>query len=206
MRHLILIMLVFTATAAWAEKDTPRIEGSLKAEDAVQKEQTREAGKEGNIKEYKSQKYTVKEETDIVERALSVFKDKGKPSSLYRKRIWISDTLDEENTSFLSFTTNDQNEGIVFSPDEEFVYYIEISPGGRRRLKGVKIGSQEEFFVNAIVGSFFIETCEDRKTSYLVVLDGKTTEGYHVYDLEGRSIVLPDMPADVNDLKKVICY
>ena len=206
MRHFILIALVFTATLAWAEKDAPKIKDSLKAEDTVQKEQIQEAGKEGNTKEYTSQKYTVKEETDIVEQALNVFKKKGRPSSLYRKRVWISDTLDGENTSFLSFTTNDRNESIVFSPDEEFVYYVEISSGGRRRLKGVKIGSREEFFVDAAVERFFIETCEDQKTSYLVVLDGKKIEGYHVYDLQGRSIVLPDMPADVNDLKRVICY
>ncbi|MCK5180160.1 MAG: hypothetical protein KAR32_11580, partial [Candidatus Omnitrophica bacterium] len=94
----------------------------------------------------------------------------------------------------------------VFSPDEDFVYYVEISPDGRRRLKGVKVGSEEAFFVDAAVESFFIETCEDQGTSYLVVLDGSEVEGYYVYDLQGRLIVLPDMPADVNDLKHVICY
>ena len=195
MRNLILIIFVGTATLVWAGENMPE----------PKETQVLELDADRAKKEYKSKNYTIKEETDIVEQALSVFKKKGRPSSLYRKRIWIYATPEEENASFLSFMTNDQNQNIVFSPDEEFVYYIEISSSGRRRLKGVKIGSEEEFFINT-ADRFFIETCENKQTSYIITIDGGEIEGYYVYDLQGQPIALPNMPADVNDLKNVICY
>lgn len=206
MRHFILVIFIFGATTVWAAEDTPVAAHGPVMTDNAQDAQARDTGEHAGKKEYRSKYHTVKEETDTVKRALDVFKKKGKRSSLYKKRVWIHDTLQEDNASFLSFMTNDQNEGIVFSPDEDFVYYIEVTPGGRRSLKGLKIGSKEDFFVDEAVGRYFIETCEASKVSYLVVLDGKEVEGYHVYDLEGRPLVLPDMPADVNDLKNMICY
>ena len=196
MRNFILIMFVSAVTLVWAGETAPESKGPR----VVQIE----SGKAK--KEYKTKSYTVREETDIVERALNVFKKKGQSSSLYKKKVWIYATPEEDNASYLSFMTNDQNEGVVFSPDEDFVYYVEISPDGRRRLKGVKVGSEETFFVDATVESFFIETCEEQGTSYLVVLDGSEVEGYDVYDLRGQLVVLPDMPADVNYLKEFICY
>lgn len=198
MRNFILIMCVSAAGLVWAGETAPK----PKEAQIVQTESESGQAK----KEYRTKRYTVKEETDIVEHALNVFRKKGQSSSLYKKKVWIYATPEEDNTSYLSFITNDQNESIVFSPDEDFVYYVEISPDGRRRLKGIKVGSEEAFFVDAAVESFFIETCEDQETSYLVVLDGSEVEGYDVYDLQGRLIVLPDMPADVNYLKEFICY
>ena len=196
MRNLILIIFMAAASLVWAQGEVP----------APKQAQVSQAQPKVAKKEYKSKNYTVKEETDIVKRALDVFKKKSKPSSLYRKKIWLYATSQEDNASYLSFMTNDQNESIVFSPDEDFVYYFEIAPGGDRRLRGYKVGSDETFFVGTAADSFFIETCGETQASYLVVLDGKEIEGYHVYDLEGGAIHLPDMPADVNDLKNVICY
>ena len=195
MRNFILIILLCATTLVWAGEST------LAPKDSQPVVMDTDTAK----KEYRTKNYTVKEEIDVVRKALDVFKQKGR-KVLYRKKVWIYTTPEEDNASFLSFMTNDQNQAIVFSPDEEFVYYVEISPSGGRRLTGVAVGSKKEFFISETVESFFIETCEDRGTSYLVVLDGKEVEGYYIYDLQGRSIGLPDMPADVNDLKRVICY
>ena len=206
MRHFILIIIIFWVTAAWAVEDVATVTDGSVIADIAGDDQAKEEAQDTSKNEYKSKYYMVKEETDIVEKALNVFKKKGKPSSLYRKKVWIYDALEEDNASFLSFTTNDQNADIVFSPGEDFAYYLEISSDGTRRLKGVKVGSQAEFLVDATVERFYIETCEDQTTSYLVVLDGEEAGGYYIYDLEGQSITLPDMPADVNDFKEVICY
>jgi hypothetical protein len=196
MRHLILIIFIAAASPVWAQGETPKPEGA----------HVSQAQPQAVKKEYRSKNYTVKEETDIVQKALDVFKKKSKPSSLYRKKIWLTTTLQEDNASYLSFMTNDQNENIIFSPDEDFVYYVEIGPDGERRLSGYNIVNDDVFPVRTAADSFYIETCEETRASYLVVLDGKEIEGYHVYDLEGKAIDLPDMPADVNDLKNVICY
>ncbi|MBN1870414.1 MAG: hypothetical protein JW847_07575 [Candidatus Omnitrophica bacterium] len=198
MRNLILTFIIFICTAAMG----------LAQENASvpKKDEGLEANTAGTKKEYNTKRYTVKEETDIVKRALDVFKRKSKSSSLYKRRFWIYETLNEDNESYLSFMTNDQNAGIVFSPDEDFVYYVEISPDGRHRLRGFNVESQKRFPVNEDIDRFYIETCEDAGASYLVVLDSEEAGGYSVYDLDGESVVLPDMPADVNDLKNVICY
>lgn len=196
MRNLFLIIFICSTTLVWAEEKIPETQDTSISQEEIQKEK----------KEYKTKNYTIKEETDVVEQALQVFKKKSKPSSIYRKKVWIYDTLGEDNASFLSFTTNDQNSDIVFSPDEDFVYYVELSPNGRRRIAGVKVGSDKKFYVGASIGSFYIETCEEKETDYLVVLDDAEDGGYRVYDLEGQSVLLPDMPASVDDFKRAICY
>ncbi len=195
MRHILFITFLCFTVPAWAVINTPEVSESLVMAEIAQKEQN---------KEYKSKRYTVKEETDVVEKALNVFKNKGKSSSLYRKNIWLYSTLEDDSASYISFTTNDQNTGIVFSPDEEFVYYIETTPDGERRLNGIRISTQEPFF-NTTASGFFIETCEGGQNSYVIVTDDDPA-AYRVFSLEGESIVLPDAPADIDDLKNIICH
>ncbi len=201
MRYILLIIFVCGATPAWAVVNSTEVAESLVIAEMAEKDQASKAVKTSK-KEYTSKYYKVKEETDTVEAALNVFKKKGKSSSLYRKNFWLYNTLQDDNASYLSFTTNDQNAGIVFSPDEEFVYYIEITPDGERRLNGVKISTQEEFFINT-ADSFFIQTCAGGQTSYVIVTDDAST--YHVFDLNGEAVALPDALSNIDDLKNVIC-
>ena len=94
----------------------------------------------------------------------------------------------------------------MLGDSQEFVYYIEMLPNGWRSLKGIKVGAEESFLVDSAVGDFYIETCDDRMTSYLVVLDGSEMEEFYVYDLEGQSVELPDMPTHIDDLRDAICH
>lgn len=157
----------------------------------------------GEPNTYQTNRYTVKEKTEMVKRALKVFRDRAETSPYYHKRYWLYDTLHEDNTSYLSFTTNDQNADLVFSPDEQFAYYLEVTPGGQSRLTGIKIDTKSKFFIQP-AGDFYIETCDESQKSYVIVTEDAGT--YHVFDLNGKEVTIPDMPADINDLKNVICY
>ena len=203
MRTIFLIMFVFEVTLAWAVVNTAQVTENLIIAETEEKDQARDAA-QASKKEYRSKNYKVKEETDTVEAALNVFKNKGKSSSLYTKKVWLYNTLQDDNASYLSFMTNDQNASIVFSPDEEFVYYIEMTPDGQRRLNGVRISTQEQFFINP-ASSFFIETCEGEQNSYVIVTDD-TASAYHVFDLNGTAVTLPDTLSDIGDLQNVICH
>ena len=204
MRHFILIVFIFTAAAAWAAEDTTAVTDQLIMAEMAEDGQAQESTQGSSKKEYESKRYIVEEETDIVERALNVFKSKGKSSSLYRKKVWLYNTLEDKDNVYISFTTNDQNAGIIFSPDEEFVYYLEMTPDGERRLNGIKIVGQEEFMISP-AGNFFIETCAGRKKSYVIVT-GDDPKTYHVFDLNGEAVTVPDMPSDIDDLIDIICY
>lgn len=195
---IFLIMAVCFVSPGWAGEDV--------SEEAPVKSGRVEVEEDGAKKIYAEHGYTVDEETKIVEKALDVFKKKAGRTSLYEKKFRIYDAVNPHNQSFLSFMTNDQNAGIVFSPDDDFVYYVEVEEDGSRRLRGYGIESHARFSVSDDVDRFFIETCEDAGVSYLVVLGREDNGSYSVYDLNGGSVVLPDMPADIDDLKSFICY
>ncbi len=191
MRHFILIILMLISPAVCSAAQIPQDDQAAKEALAVFQ------------KEYRSKHYKIKEETDAVSQALKVFKKKGEPSSLYKKKIWLYDVLEGGSKSYISFTTNEQNAGIVLSPEEDFVYYLEITPDGQRRITGINMGTQEEFFLDT-PGSFYIETCVQSSISYVIVTD--EAEVYHVYNLSGESVTLPDTITDIDDLKDIICH
>jgi hypothetical protein len=202
LRKFIFLFMIFAAANICAAEETPATTESLIIADMAQDNRAADAASSENKSPYPLKRYTVKEETDTVKRALDVFKKKKAQSSLYRKKFWIYSTQTGADNSYISFTTNDQNAGIVFSPDEEYVYYVETTPDGKRRLNGVRITTQDRFFVNQ-PGDFYIQTCGESSRSYVVVNNG--AEGYQVYNLDGGSVPIPDMPASINDLEGVIC-
>jgi len=104
-KFIFLVILICMATSGWAE------------EDVSGKTQIRVGHTEpgGTKKLYVTSRYTIDEETNIVQQALDVFRKKAESSSLYEKKFRIYDTLDPDNQAFLSFMTNDENAGIVFS-------------------------------------------------------------------------------------------
>jgi len=152
---------------------------------------------------YRLKNYTVKEEVNVVDEALKVFERKSPP--VYSKKVWIYDQVEDRSQAYVEFMTNEFNEDIVFSPGEEFVYYLEYTPEGEHRLYGIKIGTEEKFFINT-AEDFFIETCEDKDTSYVIVAEDGQVDSYHVFDLEGSKVQFIEKLDNIEDLKNVICY
>jgi len=110
-----------------------------------------------------------------------------------------------QNDVYVDFISNDFNKDIVFSPNEDFVYYLEYSSDGEHKVYGVKIGTEETFFINT-AEDFFIKTCEQNNTSYVITTKDGEIDSYHVFDLDGNKVQFIEKLEDIDDLKNVICY
>jgi len=143
------------------------------------------------------------DEVDKVKQALAVYKRRKNPTYLHK--VWIYDKIVDQNDVYVDFITNDFNRDIVFSPNEDFVYYLEYSPEGEYKLYGVRIGTEETFFINT-AEDFFIKTCEQTDTSYVVLSKEGEIDSYHIFDLDGNKVQFIEKLENIDDLKSVICY
>lgn len=158
---------------------------------------------------YQIKNWIVREEIDMldeasmVKQALSVYQNRNNP--IYRHKVWIYDKIIDQNDVYVDFITNDFNKDIIFSPDEDFVYYLEYTPGGEHKLYGVRIGTEETFFINT-AEDFFIKTCEQADTSYVVLSKEGEIDSYHIFNLDGNKVQFIEKLENIDDLKSVICY
>ncbi len=157
---------------------------------------------------YETNNWIVREEVDEVEKvhdALKVFQSRKIP--VYNRRVWIYDKVVDKNDVFVDFITNDFNKDIVFSPDENFVYYLAYTPQGQSNLYGLNLTTEKNFLINP-AEQFSVQTCNGKK-SFVVVsekIGDHTYQSYHIFNLEGEKVNFIEKLNKIEDLENVVCY
>ena len=128
------------------------------------------------------QKWTVEEEVDKVGNALSVFRKRSEP--LYKRKIWIFDKNGKQKI-FIEYTSGDDDTGIIFSPDEDFVFWLGRSWFGRPVVYGRKLSKGRNFAV-ANATNFELITCDNQQTYVVIKKAMKDATYYYIHDLNGR--------------------
>lgn len=205
-RHIIIIGIIF-ASAIDSTADSKAYRNNKSTYEGIQDRQNSADRLRPRV--YQTKNWIVREEidqldeADKVKQALAVYKKRKE--STYKHQVWIYDKIIDQNDVYVDFITNDFNKDIVFSPNEDFVYYLEYSSDGEHKVYGVKIGTEETFFINT-AEDFFIKTCEQNNTSYVITTKDGEIDSYHVFDLDGNKVQFIEKLEDIDDLKNVICY
>lgn len=150
---------------------------------------------------YNLKKWTVEESADPVKRALNVYKKKSEPQ--YTRRIWITGKTDGKKRLIAEYTARSGNDKVIFSPDEDFMYYLGAAPGGGSIVYGINLLSNKKFSLGA-GNNFQAVNCPD-KTSYVVVRPDGQGEVYQVYTAAGKRMdTLTGLHSPV-DIEKNLC-
>ena len=153
---------------------------------------------------YDLNKWQVKTESGAVEDALAVFKRKGQPR--YKQKVWIIDKNDNTKTYLVEYSTNDASQKkILFSPNEDFMFYLGLSPAGASVIYGMNLSTQEEFIVDSGV-DFSIFSCPNNTTSYVVIeQNGAQQARYHIYNFNRQKIDVLQEGVSLDNMASYIC-
>ena len=152
---------------------------------------------------YHLKKWNVKEELNPVQEALQVYSKKSTP--VYDKKIWIVDKRDGTKGIYVEYKTNNERDRIVFSPSEDHVFYLGLSPlADTSVLYGRNLLTQERFSLNN-TDDFDLLNCPNKKSYVVVIEDGKV-KTYHIYSLGGEKVdTISGVPSQ-RDLERYVCY
>jgi len=202
----IIFALIFSLTSVAAQAQTNRLmlkDGQI----GVQTNRTLRVldySKEDKYSSaYQLDRWQIIEKTDPVREALKVYEKKSEP--LYTRRFWIINKDDQNRKIVLEYTSHDLKERVIFTPEEDFVYYVNRIGEGPGVVTGMNLLTGKPFIL-AQSGSFYLSTCPDR-TTYVVVKDtaAPDTSRYLIYSKSGENVdtvVFRGAPAAINT---VIC-
>lgn len=159
------------------------------------------AGKSDKPAVYNLKQWIVEENTDPVKHALEVYKKKSEP--LYTRRIWLTGKTDGKKHLIVEYAARGDDDKIIFSPNEDFMYYLGLAPSGQSIIYGVNLLSNEKFSLGA-GEDFRMANCPD-KNSYVIVRPGGQGAVYQVYTINGeRMQTLTDLNNPL-DIEKNLC-
>ena len=159
------------------------------------------AGESDRPAVYNLKKWVVEENTDPVKHALEVYKKKSEPS--YTRRIWLTGKLDGKKRLIVEYVPTGNNDKVIFSPNEDFMYYLGLTPGGQSTVYGINLLSNKKFSLGS-GENFRTVNCPDKK-SYVVVQPGGQGTIYQVYTIAGeRMKTLTDLKNPL-DIEKNLC-
>ena len=152
---------------------------------------------------YDLKRWVVEEKADPVKHALEVYKKKSEPS--YNHRIWLTSKADGKKHLVVEYASRGAGDKVLFSPNEDFMYYLGLTPAGGNIIYGVDLSSDQKFTLGA--GEDFRTVNCPNKNNYVVVQqqDGQRTV-YQVYSITGQRMkALTDIQSPV-DLAKSLCH
>ncbi len=151
----------------------------------------------------KLHKWVVREEVNPVEEALKVFK-KGE-EKLYQKKVWIIDKQNGQKSILVEYASPSATGDIVFSPDEENIYYIGVDSSGTSYLYKMDLDNQQ---ATSLIPASDLETfdCGSSDKKYLVVKEEGPSHSYVVYTFAGQQEDSLSGVVSWEDVKKYVCY
>jgi len=151
-----------------------------------------------------TKKWKVYQEDAFVNNALQVFKSKS--AGRYDKKVWIADNQDGSKRVLLKYATSDSRETVVFSPDEDFAFYVGSSISGGTEVYGINLLSGSEFTVGS-GDDFNIVTCPEGK-SYVVIKGNSDKPDYSIYTVKDQEAdaINTEYTGSIDDIKKYVCY
>ena len=150
---------------------------------------------------YNLKQWIVEEKADPVKHALEVYKKKSE--SRYTRRVWLTGKVDGKKHLVAEFASRGNDDKILFSPDENFMYYLGLTPSGENMVYGVNLSSNKKFSLGS-GENFRTVNCPDKNSYIVVQSDGKSTV-YQVYTTSGeRKTILTDLKSPL-DIEKKLC-
>ncbi|MBU0468853.1 MAG: hypothetical protein KKD07_01035 [Candidatus Omnitrophica bacterium] len=149
----------------------------------------------------KLKKWDIRKESDVVGEALKVYKKKQDP--VYSQKIWISEKEDGTQKILVEYKSSQEDSRIIFSPDEDYMYYIGLSDTGESMIYGMKLSGQESFVFDA-ADDFQLMECPG-SGNYFVLLKNNEDPRVMVYDSEGDQEDVLHYTGDLMDLDELIC-
>jgi len=150
---------------------------------------------------YALKKWHVKEEDSPIQKALNVYKKRDKPS--YLKKLWVVDKNDGTNSFVLEYQYGGNDE-IIFSPTEDFLYYIGLSAAGQDIIYGLNLSNRKQFVIQQ--GSDFdVISCANEE-HYVVVHELGTNESHIIYQTDGKQVNSLNGAMNIDEIKKQVCF
>lgn len=159
------------------------------------------AGDSDRPSAYDLKKWIVEESSDPVKHALEVYKKKSEPQ--YTRRIWATGRADGKKRLLVEYISGTENDKVIFSPDEDFMYYLGLAPGGQNIVYGINLLSNKKFSLGA-GNNFQSVNCPD-KQSYIVVQSGGQGAIYQVYSVAGQRMKTLTNLQSPMDIEKELC-
>ena len=149
-------------------------------------------------------KWRVSDKPDSVSEALSVFKKKGQ--ALHTEKFWIINKKDGSQKIVVEYSTFDKQSPMIFSPDEDYVYYKTVSDFGETMIFGINLDTNNKFLVGDS-NDFYITTCPDNE-SYISLLNDEIGQerSYVIYKLDGTWVNILNEDISFHNLEEYICY
>ena len=181
MKYIFTFIVLLSVTCFAQENKAYVKDGKIVVETAEGARSIDYSGSSGQ--RYRSlENWQIKEETDTVNNALSVFKKKSEP--LYKKKVWIFDRNGRQKI-LIEYTTDDDDTGLIFSPDEDFVFWVGRSWFGRPTVFGRKLAANKNFIVSG-GNNFNLITCNNKQTYVVVKKPIKDGIYYYIHDINGK--------------------
>lgn len=153
---------------------------------------------------YNLKKWGVKEKLDPVAEALKVFK--RKKETFYNKKIYIFEKISGKEQIVIEYIVDKSNDKVIFSPNEDFMFYIGLSDTGESIVYGINLFSEQKFKVDS-GNNLAIANCWSNK-SYIIIKDNVSEDDiiYYIYNLKGKRLGVLSKSMIVGDLDDYICY
>lgn len=199
----VLFFLFSSLTTGWeillADDILPQNKGSLEDHVIIKSPIVGESDKPAV---YNLKRWVVEENTDPVKHALEVYKKKSEPR--YTRRIWLTGKTDGKKRLIVEYAPRGDDDKVIFSPNEDFMYYLGLTPGGQSIVYGVNLLSNKKFSLGS-GENFHAVNCPDKKSYVVVQPDGQGTI-YQVYSISGeRMKTLTDLKSPL-DIEKNLCH
>lgn len=150
---------------------------------------------------YDLEQWTVREE-QVISEALDVFRKKAQPNK--RKRIWIYEQSGDKSF-FIEYYPNERNPKVIFSPDENFAFFIAPSDKATKMIYGIHLLTGNQYPI-ADARPFELMACPDHKESYIAVDQNGDRQVYLIYNLNGEPQQQISGILSPQDILQKICY
>jgi len=149
------------------------------------------------------EKWNLIDENKKISKALKVFK--SKKSIPHSKNFILTNKDNNLEKIYIQYSTFDNDSNLVFSPDEDFVYYQNISDQGDSMIYGIKLETQETFSLGS-ADSFELTNCPNNNI-YVILHNGTHDKKmYSVFDLSGKKVKIFEENMNFENINEKICY
>ncbi|MCD4779646.1 MAG: hypothetical protein K8S27_03740 [Candidatus Omnitrophica bacterium] len=209
MRRIVLMIIIFFVSGSFAAAQD--IDGQPNRARVQDGKIVIETPGGTNVVDYKAKKkyrsvsprkWKVEKQRDPVTEALRIYEEKSKP--LYTYRVFLSYRGQQEPSIIFSYKSTEDDSEVIFSPDENFLYYIDVSGEGTRIIHGLNLKTSRDFEIGPGDELDLIH-CPD-KNYYVVIEEGSDVSYHTIYRSTGERVNILNKRENIEDLVPFICY
>jgi len=206
-KRIFFLIIVFLCclNSSFAQEKGPEVslkDGQIQVILSDSSIKTLDYSKDNKYSDLNLKKWIVYEKADPVKEAIKVYKNKAETSRV--REVWIVDRDGKIKSVVLEYEYNEGKDKLVFSSDEDFVYYFGLSDHGGNVIYGVNLLDGKEFLVASNAVEFDVTTCPDDKSYVIVQVEGEVLN-YYVYTLNGNNLDAATYSGTLAAFSKDVC-